>query len=789
SDSLDWSPDGRYIGILWGGEAQGAPPRRVIIYDLQTLIDGKPARGDLLQGAGLNLTGLLRFSPDSQRFVVGHITDFNFSQGVLTFVGVNGSGRTDVKVPGWNPYDPIWWQPGAPIPAPERMEVTPDPITVWAGKSVQMTPTLFDAQGNVIVRAAGAWRTSCFNGSASVSHTGLVTGSTNINYTDQVCAFNAGLSACSVLQNFDIPILSVSATKPEANKSGAGGPGVFTIRRAGNPSGALVIAFTLSGSASRDTDYTLDATGGTISGNTLTLPPNQTSATVNIRPLSNSPGKGDKSVIITIQPDPANAYFINNQSNTARVVLRDDSLPTLSCAPKPSGLANWYRAEDDAKDSAGSRHGTLQGGAGFAQGLVGQAFSLDGKDDYVDLGSLSPGSQWTVEAWVKPSATPSGRRAILGGFGDCNDWGITMENGQIGVVVKPPSGCTQTVSSGVAATPGAWSHVVATNDGKTARIYVNGLERASGAVAANYVGYAASVRVGSEACCGNFFPGLIDEASIYSRALTSSEVQSIYAADRAGKCTTATPPLSLSAVTPDKGGDAGSVTVTIYGQSIKPGATVRLRRSGFADITGTGVSVASGGTFLTASFDLANKAQGAWDVVVTNPDNATAALSAAFTVEASRPAQVWVDVVGRYTVRSNQTQTFYIAYGNSGDVDADATMIRVEIPQPLSVAQLPQLEDGSVPALTVNDALSIIEFYVPKVAANSAKALPMMLRTPDSLGHENVQLLAWAVSSQGLADLAAIRPNPNLTITPQILEATNTPTSVVLKFNLKLGPT
>ena len=53
------------------------------------------------------------------------------------------------------------------------------------------------------------------------------------------------------------------------------------------------------------------------------------------------------------------------------------------CVQPPAGLVSWWPGEGNANDIVGSNHGTLQNGATFAAGMVGQAFSFDGIDDYV----------------------------------------------------------------------------------------------------------------------------------------------------------------------------------------------------------------------------------------------------------------------------------------------------------------------------------------------------------------------------------------------------------------------
>src|SRR5437764_3427761 len=78
--------------------------------------------------------------------------------------------------------------------------------------------------------------------------------------------------------------------------------------------------------------------------------------------------------------------------------------PTPTCVPPPSGMVSWWPGDGNPNDIRGSNNGTLQGGATFAPGEVGQAFSLDGIDDRIDVAdnpNLNPGTgSFTVDAWV-----------------------------------------------------------------------------------------------------------------------------------------------------------------------------------------------------------------------------------------------------------------------------------------------------------------------------------------------------------------------------------------------------
>lgn len=201
----------------------------------------------------------------------------------------------------------------------------------------------------------------------------------------------------------------------------------------------------------------------------------------------------------------------------------------------PAGMVGWWRGENSARDELGFHNGTLQGSASYGPGRIGSAFNLDGNNSYVDLGAWSAGTNWTLEAWVNPSSFPPGRHTIVGSLNNCLDWGLEMTDGQLGAQIRPPGGCSSFLGSGVFPSAGFWYHVAFTSDGTNASIYVNGVLLGVAPVDSNYLGNSNGLRIGSSVCCGEFFPGLVDEVSVYNRALLPSEVASIYSAGAGGK--------------------------------------------------------------------------------------------------------------------------------------------------------------------------------------------------------------------------------------------------------------
>ena len=73
-------------------------------------------------------------------------------------------------------------------------------------------------------------------------------------------------------------------------------------------------------------------------------------------------------------------------------------------------MVGWWSGDGNADDIADDNPGTLQNGATFAPGEVGQAFSFDGVDDYVQVVNEEPfdfgSNPFSISVWVK---TLSGR--------------------------------------------------------------------------------------------------------------------------------------------------------------------------------------------------------------------------------------------------------------------------------------------------------------------------------------------------------------------------------------------
>ncbi|MBI3757895.1 MAG: thrombospondin type 3 repeat-containing protein [Deltaproteobacteria bacterium] len=197
--------------------------------------------------------------------------------------------------------------------------------------------------------------------------------------------------------------------------------------------------------------------------------------------------------------------------------------------------------------------------------------------------------------------------------------------------------------------------------------------------------------------------------------------------------------LTISSITPKAGGDIGPVTIHVNGGGFLDGATVKLVRNGEFDIPGNAVGVTDDGFSLAATFDLTGKPRGLWSVVVTNPNGTAGTLADAFTVEEGRAADVWVDVIGPSSVTIGRPTTFYIVYGNRGNVDADGVPLMIWVPKGVTLtpgftidppsgggAQL--IDWATIPVQMETDTETILPVIVGRIIPDGTGVLPIRVQ-------------------------------------------------------------
>jgi N,N-dimethylformamidase beta subunit-like, C-terminal/Concanavalin A-like lectin/glucanases superfamily/Bacterial Ig-like domain/Bacterial Ig domain/Calx-beta domain len=190
-----------------------------------------------------------------------------------------------------------------------------------------------------------------------------------------------------------------------------------------------------------------------------------------------------------------------------------------------------------ASDNSGTGNaGTVSGAAWTAGGKFGGALSFDGVNDWVtvaDSNSLDLTTAMTVEAWVRPATINGWETVLMKESAASYGYGLYADNNgnDVGQPRRPAAWMVQSGSyfgaEGTSQLPvNTWTHLAATYDGSTLRLYVNGTQAGSVNRSGSIDVTSGALRIGGNAIWGEFFAGLIDEVRVYGRALSATEIQS-----------------------------------------------------------------------------------------------------------------------------------------------------------------------------------------------------------------------------------------------------------------------
>jgi len=185
-----------------------------------------------------------------------------------------------------------------------------------------------------------------------------------------------------------------------------------------------------------------------------------------------------------------------------------------------------------ANDSSGKGNdGAIMGPVRTDSGKYGRALVFDGKNDYVkvaDAPSLDLSAGMTLEAWVYPKATSSSRTVLFKEnlTRKHEAYALYAGNGTgrpTAEVAVGPSYTTLDGSDLLAAS--TWTHIAATYDGTTLRVYRNGVLVGSKPLTGGLVTTGDPLKFGGNAVWGEWFNGTIDEVRVFSGARSVTEIQ------------------------------------------------------------------------------------------------------------------------------------------------------------------------------------------------------------------------------------------------------------------------
>ncbi|HEX8204576.1 MAG TPA: LamG-like jellyroll fold domain-containing protein, partial [Solirubrobacteraceae bacterium] len=244
-----------------------------------------------------------------------------------------------------------------------------------------------------------------------------------------------------------------------------------------------------------------------------------------------------------------NGSLTSAWSNTASAATQSAPAATYASTVAADGpVSHWRLGETSgtaAADARGANPGTYRNGAVLGQtsllanDTANRSVRLDGVNDDVrvaDSNSLDFTSGLTLEAWIKPDAVPAAG-AWASVITKAESYSLQFNGPLLELTVMQNGTRRRLQAPSGTIVAGRTYHVVATYDGATQRMFVNGVQVASRAQTGNASVTTFPLTIGSWNGGGEAFRGTVDEVAVYNKALTAAQVSSHWSA---GGSTTAT---------------------------------------------------------------------------------------------------------------------------------------------------------------------------------------------------------------------------------------------------------
>lgn len=206
-----------------------------------------------------------------------------------------------------------------------------------------------------------------------------------------------------------------------------------------------------------------------------------------------------------------------------------------------SNLIGWWKLDEEsgstATDSSSQgKDGTING-ANWISAKIGSGLDFEetNNGDYVDVGAQSTydfdDEHFTLMAWIKVEAYPAdGAGAIIQKSNSLDGYRLQIQgDGTINFITQHSSFKQMTTATVVPVAN--WTHITATYDGTTKKIYLNGVFDKGQAQSGNLtIDNTSKLWFGAYSNSPNNsnFDGIIDNIRIYNKSLTPDQIYALF---------------------------------------------------------------------------------------------------------------------------------------------------------------------------------------------------------------------------------------------------------------------
>ena len=260
------------------------------------------------------------------------------------------------------------------------------------------------------------------------------------------------------------------------------------------------------------TDWSWEFTGGTPTGST------------GQNPLVTYGATGEFAVSLTVT---------NNDGSDTKIVPNYITVNAVSSAISLVDLQLYFPFNGTATDDSGNTNTTTQDSATFGTGKFGQAAVIDANESNatrLTAKAWGVANAYSLSAWINLNALTSTNQIITNdaSFAGGRLWQFRSNNGSLEFIRFNAAGGVCANFAGGSISTGVWTHVAATFDTTVgSKLYINGTQVATNSnLEPNNNSSTGSIGIGMgyPGTVAAPLNGSIDEAILYSRALTAGEI-------------------------------------------------------------------------------------------------------------------------------------------------------------------------------------------------------------------------------------------------------------------------
>ena len=255
----------------------------------------------------------------------------------------------------------------------------------------------------------------------------------------------------------------------------------------------------------------------------------------------NIPGATSTSYTVTnVQLTNAGAYTVtaNNSYGSVPMVATLSILSPLVNGPSPAldptNMVNWWTGNGNALDIYGVTNATPYGNVTYTNGEVGNAFRFDGSYAFLSNNAAEIAPNWTACMWVYRQNASWASATLMGD----QTYALKLEQfnttREVGI---SHSGVADYLFSPAYTVPlNKWTHLAFVATSSTVILYTNGTQEGTISATVNlprtYIG--ADWFTASAGLYSDFMYGALNEVQVFPRALSATEIASIFNAGTNG---------------------------------------------------------------------------------------------------------------------------------------------------------------------------------------------------------------------------------------------------------------